>query len=105
VPEGSFYGNYYSGSYQQPLAGQTTAGFTVRVPDPNAEIWFQDYKTRERGMVRDFQSDTLQVGKTYTFHIRARWMQNGQPVEQSRDVPAQAGQQQTIDFTKAPGQP
>jgi hypothetical protein len=35
----------------------------------------------------------------YTFHIRARWMDNGRPVEQKRNVDAKVGQQLVVDFT------
>ena len=98
VPSTGYYGSTGSASNGQQAVNPNDATFTVRLPDPNAEVWFQDYKTRERGSVREFESAALQAGKTYHFQIRARWNQNGQPVEQTRDVPAQAGQHMTVDF-------
>jgi len=91
----------YYGNYQQPSVQQTdpnAADFTVLVPDPNAQIWFQDHQTQQRGTVREFESSGLQPGQTYTFQIRTRFMQNGQPVDQVRKVQAQAGQHLTVDF-------
>jgi len=75
------------------------AGFVVHVPDPNAEIWFQNYKTQQRGTVREYESPALNPGKTYTFHLRASWMQNGRPVEQTQDIQARPGQHVNVVFT------
>ncbi len=96
-------------TYDSSVAySQTTdinsAACTIRVPDPNAQIWFQDYLTQEQGTVRAFETSTLQPGTTYMYHIRARWIQNGQPVEQTRDVPVSAGQGVFVDFVGAPVQ-
>jgi uncharacterized protein (TIGR03000 family) len=78
------------------------AGFIVRVPDSNAEVWFQDYKTQQRGTVRQYESDNLDPNQTYTFKIRARWMQNGQQIDQTRQVQGRAGQNVMVDFTAQP---
>ena len=75
------------------------AGFIVRLPDPNAEVWFQDYKTQQRGLVRQYETDALDPNQVYTFVIRARWMRNGQPMDQTRQVQGRAGQNVTVDFT------
>jgi uncharacterized protein (TIGR03000 family) len=96
---GGYYGNYTA----QP-ATQNAADFTVRVPDPNAQVWFGNFQTQQRGAVREFESASLQPGQSYTFHIRARWMQNGQPVEQTRDVTAAAGQHVNVQFNNTANQ-
>ena len=57
------------------------------------------FKTQQRGMVRHFESEALDPNSTYTFTIRAKWMQNGQQMDQKRDVQARAGQNKTVDFT------
>jgi uncharacterized protein (TIGR03000 family) len=102
VPQTNDYDGFESGSFTNPeQANLTTVDVTVRVPDPNAEIWFDNYQTHERGLVRQFQSEGLQPGETYTFHIRARWVENGQLVERHRDVPARAGQLLSVDFNSA----
>jgi uncharacterized protein (TIGR03000 family) len=104
-PVGPYYNqpSYYgtapaSGTAGQP-ATQGGAGFVVRLPDPNAEVWFGDHKTQQRGTLRRFESGALEPGGPYTFHVKARCMQDGRPVEQTRDVQAQAGQTVTVDFT------
>jgi uncharacterized protein (TIGR03000 family) len=74
----------------------------VRVSDANAEVWFQDYKTQQRGTVRQYESDNLDPNQTYTFKIRARWMQNGQQIDQTRQVQGRAGQNVMVDFTAQP---
>jgi uncharacterized protein (TIGR03000 family) len=91
IPQTSF----YSGN----MISQNVAGFTVRVPDPNAEVWFQNYRTQQVGAVRQFQSESLDPNSNYTFQVRARWMQNGQMMDQTRQVSAHAGQSYLVDFT------
>jgi uncharacterized protein (TIGR03000 family) len=81
-----------------PLSDPNAAGFVVRVPDPNAEVWFQDYKTQQQGAVRAYESAALDPNRTYTFKLRARWTQNGRPVEQTRDVQARAGEHVSVVF-------
>jgi uncharacterized protein (TIGR03000 family) len=93
------------GPMQYGLMNPNDAGFIVRVPDPNAEVYFQDFKTQQRGVVRHFETDKpLDPNQAYTFQIRARWTQNGQPVEQTRQVQARAGQNVTVDFANANNQ-
>jgi uncharacterized protein (TIGR03000 family) len=104
VPQQGYYGNYDASGFQpqavqQPQTDPNAAEFTVTVLDPNTQIWFQDHQTQQRGTVREFESPGLQPGQTYTFQIRARVMQNGQPVDQFRKVQAQAGQHVTVDFS------
>jgi len=70
----------------------------VRVP-ANAEIWFQGDKTSQTGTLRHFVSPQLQSGQTYTYEIKARWMDNsGQAVERTKQVKVQAGARVGVDF-------
>jgi uncharacterized protein (TIGR03000 family) len=101
LPRNSYYPSQ-SGNYpgvQTQLVNPNDAGFILRVPDPNAEVWFQDYKTQQRGTVRYYESSALEPNHTYTFSIRVRWVQNGQQMDQTRQVQGQAGQNATVDFT------
>jgi len=75
------------------------AGFMVRVPDPNAEVWFQDHKTQQQGTVRFYESAALNPNQSYTFHLRAKWTQNGRVVDQSRDVQVRPGHGVTVNFS------
>jgi uncharacterized protein (TIGR03000 family) len=93
------------GSYVQQPTNPNIADFTVRVPDANAQVFFDNYLTHESGTVRQFESGNLTPGQTYTFHIRAVWNQNGQPVQATRDVQAASGQHVMVDFDNAQHQP
>jgi len=100
VPQSGYYGNVDNSTVQQQL-DPNAADFTVMVPDPNAQIWFENYQTQQRGTLREFESAPLQRGKSYTFQIHARFNKNGHMVDQVRNVPAQAGQHVTVDFNQA----
>ncbi len=67
----------------------------------DAVLWFDGTKTSQAGSVREFTSPPLTPGEDYTYHLRARWMQNGQVVESNRDVPLHAGDRLLIDMRKA----
>ena len=54
-----------------------------------------------RGADRSFASPALTPGKTYTYEVKARWMEDGQPVEQTRRVKVEANRTSTVEF----GQP
>jgi uncharacterized protein (TIGR03000 family) len=91
----------YPATAPNEIQNANSAEFVVRLPDPNAEVWFQNYKTKQTGLVRQFESDALDPSSTYTFTVRARWNQNGQTVDQTRQVNARAGQNLVVDFTTA----
>ena len=74
----------------------------VQVP-PDAEVWFEGEKATQQGAVRFFESPSLTPGRKFVYHIKARWMEDGRPVEQSREVSVFAGDKFSIDFTKMKG--
>jgi uncharacterized protein (TIGR03000 family) len=92
-----------SGAARQP-ANPNDIDVIVRVPDPNAQVWFDNYQTKQRGMVREFESGPLQPGKTYTYHLKAQWHENGQTKTQTKDVEVQPGQPVTVDFGNSANQ-
>jgi len=73
-----------------------SATITVRVPNADAQVWFDDKPTAQRGMERMFQTPGLQSGGTYT--IKARWMEDGRTIDQQRQVQVQPGRTITVDF-------
>jgi uncharacterized protein (TIGR03000 family) len=88
---------YYSA---ETLSDPRSAGFTLRLPDANTEVWFENRKTQQRGILRQYVSGSLDPNSSYTFRIRARWVDdNGRPAEQTRNIDARAGQQVNVDFT------
>jgi uncharacterized protein (TIGR03000 family) len=86
------------GTYAPPVATDNTVRLTVRVP-PDAQVWFENTLTTQRGAERDFQSPQLTPGRDYTYDIRARWRQDGRDVDQTRHVTVHAGSQVNVDFT------
>lgn len=106
---------YYSDYYSQPMTtgGQfygagieqnpNSAFVTVRVP-PDAEIWFENYQTHQKGLMRDFISPPLTPGQQYTYDIRAQWTDNGKKVDQKKQVTVMAGSRTNVDFLPSQGQ-
>jgi uncharacterized protein (TIGR03000 family) len=75
------------------------ATIQVRVPTPDAQVWIENAPTQQRGTVRSFQSPPLETDSKYTYHVRARWMENGQPVEKTKTAEVHGGEPVMIDFT------
>jgi len=76
------------------------ARFTVEVP-ADAEVYLEGIKTRQTGTNRVFVSPRLTPGKQYVYEVRARWMANGNPVEQTKSLMLTAGQRLTVHFPEA----
>jgi uncharacterized protein (TIGR03000 family) len=100
---GSFYSSDMSrGGYYGAQAGDTapadrTVVIDVRVPS-DAEIWFEGAKTQSTGTFREFVSPQLEPGQDYTYQMRARWMDNGQEVNKTRELRVRAGDQLSLDL-------
>jgi uncharacterized protein (TIGR03000 family) len=50
--------------------------------------------------MRRFVSPLLKPGREYTYQVRARWMEDGREVVQSRRVTVSAGAEVSVDFTR-----
>jgi uncharacterized protein (TIGR03000 family) len=74
----------------------------VRVP-ADATVWFEGDQMTQTGTERDFVSPPLTPGQNYSYDVKARWMRDGQPVEQSRTVRVRAGETSTVDFNAPAG--
>jgi uncharacterized protein (TIGR03000 family) len=93
-------GRTYQSFYPVERVGEMGPPVTLQVKvSANAEILFDGRKTRQTGAVREFVSPPIPAQGTFTYTITARWMENGQPVEQTRTVNVKAGQRVTVDFT------
>jgi len=106
-----YYGNYgnnynmnpYNSYYpptQQVTPPSATAQVQVIVPDANAEVWFQGVKMTQTGTNRTFTTPMLQGGYSYDYEVTARWMQNGQPMTQTRHVNLHPGESMVVDFNQ-----
>jgi uncharacterized protein (TIGR03000 family) len=93
----------YTSFYPSELGGQipdaNAALVDVKVP-ADAQVWFDDSRTRQTGSNRQFESPSLTPGKTYTYDIRARWMGDDGEVTRTKHVTVRAGARVTVDFTK-----
>jgi uncharacterized protein (TIGR03000 family) len=96
-----YYVSYYddSGAAAEGPRG-STALLIVRVPDPDADIWFNGTKTNQRGSQRLFESPDLERGRDYSYEVRARWTADGQAVEETRTIEVHAGDRLTMNFPK-----
>ncbi len=65
----------------------------------NAEIWFDGAKTKQTGPSREFVSTPLAPDRSYTYHLRVRWTEDGRTIERTRRVPVRAGDRIRLDFT------
>jgi uncharacterized protein (TIGR03000 family) len=99
-PNVTDYSSAYNGFNSQPAQEANTAEIDVRVP-ADAQVWFDGAATRQRGSFRQFTSPPLEPNQEYTYTIRARWMQNGQPVEQTRSVQVAANERRSVNFLNA----
>jgi uncharacterized protein (TIGR03000 family) len=69
----------------------------VRVA-PDAEVWFDDQKTSQTGPVRSFITPSLNPDQDFVYHIRARWTENGHPVDKTRRIDVHAGDRLFVNF-------
>jgi uncharacterized protein (TIGR03000 family) len=91
-PQGSSYRSFYA----EPQDTSTTASVTVQVP-ANAEVWFGSMLTRQQGSERNFVSPPLPSG-AYVYDIRARWLENGQVVDRTKQVKVRGGERVRVNF-------
>jgi uncharacterized protein (TIGR03000 family) len=95
---------YYPGisntqSFYPANTDSRTATINVQVP-ADAELWFEGEKTNQTGPNRLFRSPALEAGQNYSYDVKARWMENGKPVEQTRIVRVRAGEMSQVNFTE-----
>jgi uncharacterized protein (TIGR03000 family) len=92
---------YPASSYTYQAADEPTSTaqvvmVRVRVP-ADAELWLNGTRTTATGPIRDFVSPRLEPGN-YAYEIRARWMDNGRPAEQTRKITVRPGERREVDF-------
>lgn len=69
------------------------------VPE-NAQIWFDGEPTRQRGVLREYESPPLQAGKKYTYHVRIVWFEDGHWVNETKEVPVSVGEMTCLYLSK-----
>ena len=86
---------YYDPAPIPPQSVNQPVYVNVQVP-ADAEVWFAGNKTDQTGTTRRFVSPPLPPGYNYTYDVVARWMKDGQPVEEKRTVQFTSGQQREV---------
>jgi uncharacterized protein (TIGR03000 family) len=77
----------------------TRATVQVEVP-ANATLWFDGVQTKQTGAMRTFTTPPLESGRSYHYDVKARWEENGKPVERTRRVDVYPGARVTVDFNQ-----
>jgi uncharacterized protein (TIGR03000 family) len=90
--------DYRQSFYSDP----SSATITVLVPNQDAQVWFDDAPTSQRGMQRVFHTPGLQQAGAYT--IKVSWTDNGRRTDRQRRVQVQPGQTVTMDFRTDAGE-
>lgn len=80
-------------------AASTVANIRVLVPNPQAKVWFDGNLTSQAGTDRLFHTPSL-TGGSYSYRIRASWIQNGKEMVQEAVANVTPGQTTTVDFTR-----
>jgi uncharacterized protein (TIGR03000 family) len=80
--------------------GRQPARIEVLVPEPNADVWFGDFKTSSRGNKRVFETPALALGKNYTYRINARWDEGGRVRQEQVALQVTPGGTSVLDFSK-----
>jgi uncharacterized protein (TIGR03000 family) len=68
----------------------------------DALVWFNDIPTNRTGGERDFTTPPLPPGSTSSYDVRARWVEDGRPVERTFQINVQPNRTTTVDFTAPP---
>jgi uncharacterized protein (TIGR03000 family) len=64
----------------------------------DAQVWFDDDKTKQTGEFRHFYTVPLTPGKPHVYVLRIRWMKDGKPVERTRRITVHAKDRIHLDF-------
>ncbi len=98
--------NYYSEDYAGPKsptnAPSKVAYIRVRVP-ANAELWINNDKRTQSGVVREFVTPALDPDHIYVYNVKARWREEGGiAVEKTLRVRTISGTRVTVNFARPP---
>jgi uncharacterized protein (TIGR03000 family) len=84
---------------QAPKGPTDTATVMAYVPE-NAMVWFNDAPTRQGGVLREYESPPLQVGKKYSYHVRIVWFEDGHWVSETKEAPVSVGEMTCLYLSK-----
>lgn len=85
---------------QKAAKGDADAASIVAHLPEHALLWFGDYQTKQRGMLRHFVSPSLKPGSKYRYKARVAWFEDGHWVSQTKELPVAAGATSCLFLTK-----
>jgi uncharacterized protein (TIGR03000 family) len=85
-------------AFYGPQAGVQQGWLDIRVPASTAQVLINDVPTNVQGTNRLFITPALDPQRENLYEIKAKWTQNGQPIEKSKEIKIQPGQRVVIDF-------
>jgi uncharacterized protein (TIGR03000 family) len=92
------YNNYNGGYYAvRPHLGDSDVVLDVRVP-ADAKVWVNGEATTQTGAERRYLTNDLTPGRSYVYSIKARWTEDGKPIEYERKVKVHGGQERVVNF-------
>jgi uncharacterized protein (TIGR03000 family) len=80
-----------------PVTKLTGALVRIRVA-PSARMWVDGTATSQTGAIRTFTTPALNPGKTYSYTVRACWLDDGRPVVRTRVIKVIPGQIAELDL-------
>jgi len=87
--------------YYSAASDANTVKLNVHLPDPDAQVWVEGQLTRQRGKTREYVSSApINPNRDYVYQIRARFVQDGRTVDETKTLPARANETLTVDFTR-----
>jgi uncharacterized protein (TIGR03000 family) len=90
--------NYSYGAYSPTQ--DNVARIRLNVP-ADAQVWFDDKATRERGETRHFETPPLAPGRQYVYDVKVRWRdKDGKEVTRTRHLGVSANSTVIADFTR-----
>jgi uncharacterized protein (TIGR03000 family) len=105
--------SYYNGAYANgftPPANYTYGAYSptqenvahIRLVVPtDAQVWFDDKATKQRGETRNYESPPLPPGRQYIYDVKVRWRdKEGQEVTRTRQLSVSANSTVSADFTR-----
>jgi uncharacterized protein (TIGR03000 family) len=89
---------YAPGASAAPASQSNDRASVTAVVPENAKLWFNDVMLSTSGSTREFQTPPLAPGHSYTYQVRASWMQDGHEVSQTQTVAVVPGAPARIVF-------
>jgi uncharacterized protein (TIGR03000 family) len=65
---------------------------------PGAKLWFDGSPTSQSGVLRTFSTPPLDLGRSYSYGVRACWLEDGRPVVRSLTVKVMPGETADLDM-------